>query len=597
MSPPVERRLAAILAADVVGYSKFIEADEAGTLAALRDLRQKVLEPLLTEHRGRVVKLMGDGIIAEFGSVVSAVACAAAIQVQLAKTQEAVAPERRIVLRIGVHLGDMVVDGEDLMGDGVNVAARLEQLCSPGGVLISSATYEQLPGKLDLSFEDAGEQSLKNIARPVRAFRLATAGATLQAVRAVHTGEKPAVAVMPFRNMSGDPGQDYFSDGITEDVITELSRFRELMVIARASSSALQGKSLDVREIGRTLGAEYVVEGSVRRAGERVRITAQLVDATRGAELWAERYDRAMEDVFAVQEEIARGIVVTVAQRIQENVEAVARRRRPEDIRAYDLFLQGYRISDVFTPESLDQARVLFEKSRQIDPTFARAYTGLAYIHVNRAIYEGVGVPRAQDQNRIAALRLAEEALALDPNDARVQSAIGHIAVTWRDFDRGDKHLTLARNLNPNDPFIQILWAWTQSCLGRPQDGLPAAELAKRLNPRFPGWYDGFLSRILFQLRRYAEAADMLRQWMGAAPERHPRETALLAAAYGHLGLRDEADRYAGIFLHSVKEVWRGDPSAGPAEYVSWVVDVSLLRRREDEEHLRSGLRLAGLPA
>jgi adenylate cyclase len=259
-----------------------------------------VLEPLLNEHRGRLVKLMGDGLIAEFGSVVGAVACAKAVQIRLTDSQDKIPPERRIVLRIGINLGDVVVEGDDLLGDGVNVAARLEQICPPGGILISGTTHDQLPGKLDCHFEYAGEQRLKNIARPIRAYRMVLDGTSSPEVAGARLADKPAVAVLPFENMSGDPEQLYFSDGITEDIITELSRFRDLMVIARNSSFSFRGKSTDVREIGRVLGAGYVVEGSVRRAGGRVRITSQLVETATGAHLWVERYDGALEDVFAV---------------------------------------------------------------------------------------------------------------------------------------------------------------------------------------------------------------------------------------------------------------------------------------------------------
>jgi TolB-like protein len=385
-----ERRLTTIMAADVVSYSRLVEADEAGTLAALRSLKQGVLEPLLAEHRGRLVKLMGDGLIAEFGSVVSAVACAAAVQRQLASRQEQVPPERRIVLRIGINLGDVVVEGDDLLGDGVNIAARLEQACPRGGVLISGTAHDQLQGKLDVRFESVGELRLKNIARPVRAYRMALKG-TPTPEAAIAFADKPAVAVLPFEDMSGDPGQAYFSDGITEDIITELSRFRHLMVIARSSSFSFRGKSMDVREIGRMLGAGYVVEGSIRRAGDRIRLTAQLIDAATGTHLWAERYDRALEDVFAVQEEVAQSITATVAQRIIEDSDVVARRRQPGDIRAYDLFHQGNRLSDVFTPDAQEKAQALFEQVLRIDPGFARAHTGLAWIHLNRAIDDGSG--------------------------------------------------------------------------------------------------------------------------------------------------------------------------------------------------------------
>jgi TolB-like protein/Tfp pilus assembly protein PilF len=584
------------MAADVVGYSRLIEADEAGTLTALTRLRQGVLETLLTEHRGRLVKLMGDGLIAEFGSVVSAVACAAAIQQQLTDRQEQVSPERRIVLRIGVNLGDVVVEGDDLLGDGVNVAARLEQACPPGGILISGAAHDQLQGKLDIGFESVGELRLKNITRPVRAYRMALDG-TPAAAAVIPFVDKPAVAVLPFENMSDDPGQLYFSDGITEDIITELSRFRHLVVIARASSFSFRGKNVDVREIGRTLGASYVVEGSVRRAGDRVRITAQLVDGATGTHLWVERYDRALEDVFAVQEEIAQSITATVAQRIIQDSEVAARRRQPEDIRAYDLFHQGNRLSDVFTPEAQARAQALFEQVLRIDPGFARAHTGLAWIHLNRAIDDGVGVPREQDANRIESLRQAEEALAKDPNDPRVHSTLGYMCLTWRQFERAERHMDLARALNPNDPLIQILWAWVQACVGRPERALPAAEIAQRLNPCHPSWYNYYLSHILFQLGRDKEAAELLEERTMDAPARHPRDMAWRTAAYAHLGRIEEARQCAETFVQSVRSYWRGDPGAGPREYVDWLVDVAYLRRDADMARLREGLRQAGLPA
>lgn len=593
----MERRLTTIMAADVVGYSRLVEVNEGATLEALKRLRQEVLEPLLVKHHGRLVKLMGDGLIAEFGSVVGAVACAAAIQARLAEHQEEILPERRITLRIGVNLGDVVVEGDDLLGDGVNVAARLEQACTPGGVLISGPVYDQLPGKLDVRFESAGEMRLKNIARPIRAYRLASGSAPPAPVAPSQGQDRPSVAILPFDNMSGDPEQVYFSDGITEDVITELSRFREILVVARHSSFAFRGRSMDVREVGRALGAHYVVEGSIRREGNRVRVTAQLVEAGTGTHLWAERYNRAMEDIFLVQEEIAQGIVATVAQRVLEDCEASARCRSPESVRAYDLFLQGRRMSDVFTPGAQDQARALFEQARAIDPTFARAYTGLAHNYLSRAADEGVGIPREQNRSLREALDLAQQALALDPNDPRVHYTAGRMYLAWRDFERARRHLDLARDMNPNDPTIQVVWAYVQACLGHPEPGLAAAELAKRLNPRYPRWYDDYLSRILFLLGRYEETATILRQKTSEAPEDHPRDMGWRTAACGHLGWEDEAHRCAGWFVQAVRNYWRGDPAAGPREYADWFVDVSCLRRVEDEERLREGLRAAGLQA
>jgi TolB-like protein/Flp pilus assembly protein TadD len=401
---------------------------------------------------------------------------------------------------------------------------------------------------------------------------------------------------LPFDNMSGDPGQAYFSDGITEDIITELARFHELVVIARNSTFAFRGKAHDIREIGRALGAGYVVEGSVRRAGDRVRITAQLIDAANGAHLWAERYDRPFEDVFAVQDEIARGIVAIVAVRVLQEHEAVARRRPPRDMRAYDLFLQGYRLSDTPTPEAQAQARELYERARAVDPTFARAYTGLAFNHYIRVTSQGIGVSHEADPDRAAALQLAERALILDPNDPRVHFTIGFMCLTWRQFDRARRHLDLARDMNPNDAAIQATWAWAQACLGEAERGLPAVELAMRLNPNHPRFYESYLSRILFLARRPAEAAAILARLTAESPLDHPRDLGWRAAACGHHGRSDEARHCAGLFLDALRKSWRGDPAAGPAEYVEWLVHGSCLRRSEDEAYLRQGLRLAGLP-
>jgi adenylate cyclase len=300
--------------------------------------------------------------------------------------------------------------------------------------------------------------------------------------------------------------------------------------------------------------------------------------------------------VFAIQDEIARGIVATVAARVLEDREAAARRRPPRDMRAYDLFLQGLRLSDVFTPGAQEQTRELFERARELDPTFARAYTGLAANHLNRATRAGVGVPRGEDANLREALRLAEQALVLDPNDPRVHAALGGICLAWRDFDRAGRHFDLARAMNPNDATIQILWARTQACLGQAERGLPAAELAMRLNPRHPRWYEHYLSRILFLARRHEEAVTILERITAEAPLRHPRDLAWRAAACGHLGREEDARRCAGWFLEAIRKAWQGDPAAGPAEYVDWLVDNSCLRRPEDEAHLREGLRLAGLP-
>jgi len=591
----LQRRLAAILVADVVGYSRLVEEDEGRTLSALSSLQTALLQPQIAAHTGRIVKLMGDGLIAEFASVVEAVSCAVQMQNAIARQHSRSDTASNIVFRIGINVGDVVVDGDDLLGDGVNVAARLEQICPPGDILMSGAAYDHLAGKIDAKIDYAGEQQLKNISRPIKAYHVPLSGSTFASLAASNP-IGPAIAVLPFENMSDDPEQVYFSDGITADIITELARFTELMVIARTSSFALRGRTTDLREIGRTLGAGYIVEGSVRRAASRVRITVQLVETVGGMHLWANRYDRSIDDIFATQEEIAQAIVAMVAQRVIDNNELTSRRRRPEDMRAYDLFLQGNRLSDDFRPGAQERAEALFIRAAETDTGFARAYTGLAYIYLNRASDGDIGIPRDRDENRIKSLRAAETAFALDPSDPRVQSTLGYICLTWRDFRRAEHHLDLAKAMNPNDATILILWASMQGSLGRPEEGLAGAEMACRLNPLYPSWYNYYKARLLFLSGRYGEASILLEQRTFATPDREPRDMAWRAASYGHLDRIADAERCAAIFLNAVGARWRGDKVASAADYVNWLVDVSYLSEERDVSRLREGLRRAGLP-
>ena len=337
----VERRLAAIMAADIVGYSRLIDTDEAGTLAAIRSIRSEVLDPFIADHRGRVVKLMGDGAIVEFGSVVDAVACAVAVQQAVASNQGEVPPERQIVFRIGIAIGDVVVEGEDLLGDGVNIAARLESIADPGGICITDAAHSQLAGKVNAPFQDAGEQSLKNISPLVRVWRWTASKAGNAGSTNLRLPDRPSVAVLPFDNLSGHPEETYFSDGITEDIITGLARFQPLFVIARNSSFAFRGKPVDMAEIGRKLGVSFLLEGSIRRAGERLRITAQLIEAATGAHVWADRYDRSLENIFAVQDEVARSIAWTLVGRIEDARLQQTLRQPTSSLAAYDCVLRG----------------------------------------------------------------------------------------------------------------------------------------------------------------------------------------------------------------------------------------------------------------
>jgi TolB-like protein/class 3 adenylate cyclase len=594
------RRLAAILAADIVGFSRLMGQDEEGTLARIKQLRREVVEPKVREHHGRVFKTMGDGLLVEFASPVEAVRCAAAVQ-ETVGSQAPQEPSPALQLRIGINLGDIIIEEDgDVYGDGVNVAARMEQLAEAGGISISGKVYEEVRDKLPYAFEDRGEQQVKNIARPVRVYALRGLKPTVTPwePKGLPLSDRPSIAVLPFTNMSGDPEQVYFSDGISEDVITELSRFRELMVIARNSSFSFRERSVDVREIGRSLGAAYVLQGTVRRAGNRVRITTQLVDAASGVHRWSERYDRAIEDVFALQEEIAQNIVATVAQRVVDYGEAAAQRRPPEDIRAYDLFLKALRLGGLsFTPEALAKVEALYQQALAIDPTFARAYSGLAYIHRDRSANFIAGVRPQPDEHLLSALRLAERALALDPNDPRVHCTLGMMCAFVRNFERAERHLDLAREMNPNDAVIQIFWAWMEGVRGKPERGLAAAEMAYRLNPRHPVWYDMYLARLHFQLEHFGVAAALLEKRLWDIPARNLRDMGWRVSAYAHQGRLDEAALCGDELVREIASHWRGDPAAGPSDYMDWIVWASLLQQPADIERLRKGLRLAGLPA
>ena len=426
----VERRLTAILAADIVGYSRLVEQDEAGTLAAIRALRREVVDPLLAERHGRIVKLMGDGIIAEFGSVVDAVACAVAVQKTLATRQAGLAPERQLVFRIGINLGDVVVEGDDLLGDGVNVAARLEQLCEPGGVLISGTAFDHLKGKLDLALEPRGEQRLKNISEPVRTYRVRMGPATgairrgLPRWRVVAASlallvviglaaawlrpwqptveaasvermafplpDKPSLAVLPFRNVGGEPEQDYFVDGLTDDLITDLSKVSGLFIIARDSVFPFKGRDAKVRDVAESLGVRYVVDGSVRRAGNTVRVNVQLVDALTGGQLWADRYDGGLDDIFAVQDKLVRVIVDALALKLSKDEEREIGRGQTNNVDAREAFQKGWERILRFTSEDNASAIAELRRAIELDPDYGRAYTALGLALLRSCAWEWV---------------------------------------------------------------------------------------------------------------------------------------------------------------------------------------------------------------
>jgi len=585
------RRLAAILAADVVGYSRLMEKDEAATLAALKAHRAEIIDPLIAEHGGRIVKLMGDGALVEFPSVVDAVSCAVAVQEDMAERNAAVDEDRRIVLRIGVNLGDVVVDGDDIYGDGVNVAARLEALAEPGGIALSGYAHDQVAGKIEAAFEDAGEHELKNIARPIRVYRVASKRKPLtteSSLLDLRLPDKPSIAVLPFTNMSGDPEQDYFADGLTEDIITELSRFHSLFVTARNSSFAFKGEAVDIKDIGRKLGVAHVLEGSVRRSGQRVRVTAQLIDTVTGNHIWAERYDRELRDVFDVQDEVTQTLVSIIAGRLGNPVPAQLRRSHPDNMTAYELVLRGKGHFQHNTKPDNERARELFQRAIDSDPDYAQAHVWLAWTHFFD--YE-LGFSADPDETSALGFLHAKRAVDLDGTDAWAQAGLSYSYMYRRQFDLGETHIDRAIALNPNDADILSLRGLFLSYLGRPDEGMASLEMALRRNPFGMDWYLWCLGIAQYTVASYDKA---IGAWRGMS--NLPTEVyACLGAAYAQLGQMDNARKYLAGFLERGREEiadFPGDDAAGWQRY--WYKSFPY-KDPENLDRLIDDLRKAGL--
>ena len=497
-----QRRLAAILAADVVGYSRLMEHDETGTLAALKARRNGVLAPMVAQHNGRVVKVMGDGVLVEFGSAVDAVQCAVELQKGFAEANQGTPETRNIVLRIGINLGDVIVEGQDIYGDGVNVAARLESLAEPGNIYISAHVHDHVVGKLELSFEDLGEHTLKNIAKPVRVYRAGIGANSERAVPpALALPDKPSIAVLPFTNMSGDPEQEYFADGTTEDIITELARNRGLFVIARNSSFTFKGTSVDIAEVGRKLGVRYVVEGSVRKVGRRVRITAQLIEAATGSHIWAERYDRDLEDIFAVQDEVTRSIAAAVPGHLESDIVKASRRKPTESLGAYDHYLRGIEIVSRWRNDDIPQAMAEFETAVKLDPNFARAHAALGLMHL-RIWWQTVS-PQALGP----AGKESDIAVRLDDGDSRCLSIRGMFFLTTKNYDAALETLQRGLQLSPDDPELNIRMAHFLTCTGRADEAIERALKAVRTSPlSLPASHREIIGEAYMMAGRYEDA-------------------------------------------------------------------------------------------
>jgi TolB-like protein len=578
-----ERRLAAILAADVVGYSRLMGEDEAGTLAAVRLLRSEVIEPRIVEHKGRLFKAMGDGFLAEFPSVVNAVACAAAVQKTMAARNADLPEGRQMALRIGVHLGDIIAEGGDLFGDGVNIAARIESLAPAGGVAISAMVRDNIGSRLDLGFEDMGEQKLKNITKPLRIYRLAATSRP-----PVHTRQpehsKPSIAVLPFTNMSGDPEQEYFADGIVEDIITALSRFGQLFVIARNSTFTYKGKAVDIKQVGRELGVRYVLEGSVRRAGNRVRITGQLIDAGSGTHLWADRFDGELSDIFDLQDQVTTRVVGAIAPRLEQAEIERAHHKPTANLDAYDNYLRGKASLNRWTKEANAEALAYFLRTIDLDPESASAYGNAARCYVQRKI---AGWTEERREDIAETTRLARRAAELGKDDAvALCTAAMAMAFVVGDLEEGEALATRALELNPNLARTWLVSGTIMVWLGREPDlAIEHTQRALRLSPRDS---QAFAMKGMIALAHFfAGRNDKAQFWAESAQREQPNfpiAICVAAASAALAGRRDDAQK-AIMRLAQVN----------PKLRVSNIREFMPIRRSEHLNLMAEGLRKAGL--
>jgi TolB-like protein/class 3 adenylate cyclase/tetratricopeptide (TPR) repeat protein len=581
----MQRRLAAILIADVVGYSRLVEADEAGTLATLKERRRSVLDPTIRSHGGRVVKFMGDGVLVEFASAVNAVAAAAELQSRMAEANTGLPQDRRIDLRIGINLGDVIGDGDDILGEGVNIAARLEALAEPGGICISAKVHDEVRGKVLAAFDDLGEQQVKNIARPIRAFRhRPDAGPGLPVRPVLSLPDTPSIAVLPFENMSGDPEQDYFADGMVEEIITALSRMRWLFVIARNSSFTYKGAPVDVKRVGRELGVRYVMQGSVRRAANRVRIAGQLIDASTGVHLWADRFDGAVEDVFDLQDRVTTSVVSAIAPRLEQAEIERATRKPTESLGAYDYYLRGLPGVYLLTEEANTAALQQFYRAIELDPRFASAYGMAARCYAQRVV---CGWVKDRPLEIAETRRLAERAAQLGHDDA-VALATAALGLTFvcNLLEESAILISRALALNPNLALAWQFSGWTKVWLGEPETAIEHVARAMRLSPNDPHVFNMQAATACghFFAGRDVEAASWA-ETTGREQPRHVIGALICAASNALIGRLDEAER-------AIARVCQLDPNLRIAN----LGERFPIRRPDDLAKLTEGLRKAGLP-
>lgn len=540
----VERRLAAILCADVVGYSRLMGANEEGTLAALKGHRRELIDPLIAQHRGRIFKTTGDGILIEFASVVDAVRCAVVLQQGMEDRNADLAESERIRFRIGINVGDVIVDEGDVFGDGVNVAARLEQLAEPGEIRVSAAVREQIGEKLPIGFADLGHHGVKNIGRPVQVYRVEKGpeGPASEPPASVAPSDRPSLAVMPFTNMSGDPEQEYFVDGIVEDIITGLSRIKWLLVIARNSTFIYKGRAVDVKQVGRELGVRYVLEGSLRKTGNRIRLTAQLIEAASGGHVWAERYDRALDDIFELQDEITLSVVGTIEPSLRRAEIERSKRQRPESLDAYDLYLRALPHTHASMPGEADRALVLLRQALELDPDFAAAHAAAAFSYENRYMRGGLGAA-----DKAAALHHARAAIEAGADDALTLATAGFvIGLVDHDYETAMDAIDHALTLTGGSAWALGSGAIILGHAGEAARGIDYAERAIRLNPRDPEIWHSYTGLAIAQCAaRNWEAVITASRRASQANPRFSLPYFLQAAALSELGRIEEA-RLAG---------------------------------------------------
>jgi adenylate cyclase len=577
------RRLAAILAADVAGYSRLMGADEEGTHERLKALRHELVDPKIAEHRGRIVKTTGDGVLVEFPSVVDAVRCAVAVQQAMPERNTSVAAEKRIELRIGINLGDVIVEPDDIYGDGVNIAARIEALADPGGVFVSNTVYDQVRDRLPFAFEDLGEQQVKNIARPVRVYRVrgTSVAAKTPAQSALPLPDKPSIAVLPFTNMSADPEQEFFADGIAEDIITALSRYPSLFVIARNSSFTYKGRAVDVKQVGRELGVRYLLEGSLRKSANRIRVTAQLVEADTGKHVWADRYDRDLADIFAVQDEITEAVTIAIAPAVADAEQRRAMRKPPENLDAWAAYQQGLWHIGRASVEGNTAAEQFFQQAIDLDPNFVGGYKGLSLAQTTAAAVYSV---RNLREGLASAEASARRAVALDGTDAEARTRLAVTLYLRADYAGALAEIGRALAISPNLAHAHGVRGTTLVFSGQPEEGLASLATCIRLDPRDPNLATrlNHVALAFYLSRDYAAAIEAAKRTIRSYPK-HPMAYLWLAAALGQTGCIEEASEILGQAI-----------AIAPMSFAMYVRERMPWMRPEDHDHWLDGMRKAG---